>query len=701
MNKHLLLLGILILLYSPVHAKNLLDEIKSRPNLSEVARIIQGDQLLPTLMERQGYTAFIPTNEALKKYQGPKDRRLIQYHLVNLPYMVQEMPDELNTELSGNPRVYVSRLRSGNTPIKGWEDYHYFINNAKIIDANHVAQNEEGIKQVLHIVDQVIVPTIAKAASNTTIPAGFITPDAQKLLLKPQLYGLVDDYSISEFENRVSNLDLLDVFNISGKNTFFIPVNQALNFVMRTDKELIDKQVIHGHVVPGHVLFTRTVENSNIQYESLAFTDNLKVFISVENVSNSDNQETTYYVKSNTIASDISHNKGTVLARITKENIPVKNGVVHLIDRPLMVVASSIISYLQEKRGQLSTFYTLIREHYGDMTNQLVVEQDLTLFAPSNEAFKMVNKERLNQVIANQDRLGKLLKLHVVKRRLTTDEIVDRSTREAETLSNRRKLYFAVNEPNALVPVVSLEGAGVNATITTPNIAAKNGVIHIIDRILGIPSQTVYEKLASDPMLSSTFSLSEQEGWNERLGSREEKFTLFVPSNDAWAMIHRKMPSAYKKLFMGDFAYHVRYILERHMIVGQDLSLDDLVALTSNSTVRRGYHEERLEMTRGKIYFQARVRASFGESSSSNETDTEMDLEDSSDSEYYVEWNGIKARVIRPDVECVNGVVHVIDSVLMMNRDVTVSGSTVPMVTGLATLIATFFTVAFARVLHH
>lgn len=68
-------------------------------------------------------------------------------------------------------------------------------------------------------------------------------------------------------------------------------------------------------------------------------------------------------------------------------------------------------------------------------------------------------------------------------------------------MSNRRKLYFAVNEPSALVPVVSLEGAGVNATITTPNIAAENGVIHIINRILGIPSQTVYEKLASDPML--------------------------------------------------------------------------------------------------------------------------------------------------------------------------------------------------------
>lgn len=62
---------------------------------------------------------------------------------------------------------------------------------------------------------------------------------------------------------------------------------------MRTDKELIDKQVIHGHVVPERVLFTRTVENQNEQYESLAFTDNLKVFVSMENVSNEANESMT------------------------------------------------------------------------------------------------------------------------------------------------------------------------------------------------------------------------------------------------------------------------------------------------------------------------------------------------------------------------------------------------------------------------
>ena len=54
---------------------------------------------------------------------------------------------------------------------------------------------------------------------------------------------------------------------------------------------MIDKQVIHGHIVPEKAIFTRTFENTDEQYESYAFTDNLKVFISMENVSNSDSAD--------------------------------------------------------------------------------------------------------------------------------------------------------------------------------------------------------------------------------------------------------------------------------------------------------------------------------------------------------------------------------------------------------------------------
>lgn len=53
------------------------------------------------------------------------------------------------------------------------------------------------------------------------------------------------------------------------------------------------------------------------------------------------------YVKSNTVVGDSKHSTGVVLAEIVRANIPVKNGVVHLIHRPLMVVDTTVKQFLE------------------------------------------------------------------------------------------------------------------------------------------------------------------------------------------------------------------------------------------------------------------------------------------------------------------------------------------------------------------
>ena len=61
------------------------------------------------------------------------------------------------------------------------------------------------------------------------------------------------------------------------------------------------------------------------------------------------NAEDSIVVRSNTIVGDRSHNRGMVVAKIVKGNIPVQNGVVHLIDKPLMIVARSLYEYIMVK----------------------------------------------------------------------------------------------------------------------------------------------------------------------------------------------------------------------------------------------------------------------------------------------------------------------------------------------------------------
>lgn len=56
------------------------------------------------------------------------------------------------------------------------------------------------------------------------------------------------------------------------------------------------------------------------------------------------------YVKSNTVIGDAKHTAGVVMAEIVLGNIPVKNGVVHLIHRPLMIVDTTVAKFLEVRK---------------------------------------------------------------------------------------------------------------------------------------------------------------------------------------------------------------------------------------------------------------------------------------------------------------------------------------------------------------
>ncbi|GFQ87058.1 fasciclin-1, partial [Trichonephila clavata] len=61
---------------------------------------------------------------------------------------------------------------------------------------------------------------------------------------------------------------------------------------------------------------------------------------------------------------------------------------------------------------------------------------------------------------------------------------------------------------------LTVDGVGVKAAAVQADIGAVDGMVHIIDRLLGMPYQTVYLKLASDPDLKVTYELAEQDDWD-------------------------------------------------------------------------------------------------------------------------------------------------------------------------------------------
>ena len=48
---------------------------------------------------------------------------------------------------------------------------------------------------------------------------------------------------------------------------------------------------------------------------------------------------------------------------------------------------------------------------------------------------------------------------------------------------------------------MTVSARGINATVVEKDIGTINGVIHVIDRVLGVPYQTIYERLSTDPQM--------------------------------------------------------------------------------------------------------------------------------------------------------------------------------------------------------
>jgi uncharacterized surface protein with fasciclin (FAS1) repeats len=99
-----------------------------------------------------------------------------------------------------------------------------------------------------------------------------------------------------------------------------------------------------------------------------------------------------------------------------------------------------------------------------------------TVFAPTDAAFAKVPPDLLNSLLANPQQLRAVLTYHVVPGRVTAADVVRLQTARTVQGENVR-----INAAGGTVRIN-------DATVTTADVAASNGVIHIIDTVLLPPS---------------------------------------------------------------------------------------------------------------------------------------------------------------------------------------------------------------------
>ena len=132
------------------------------------------------------------------------------------------------------------------------------------------------------------------------------------------------------------------------------------------------------------------------------------------------------------------------------------------------------------------------------LTETLMQEGPLTVFAPSDEAFAKIPQETLDALLADTDALTKVLTYHVVPGAVKSSEIADGTslpTIEGEDVA------FSVADGTVKVN---------DATVTSADIEASNGIIHVIDTVLMPPSMGAETaEVAASEAVTATEAMSD------------------------------------------------------------------------------------------------------------------------------------------------------------------------------------------------
>ncbi|MGL5061971.1 MAG: fasciclin domain-containing protein [Microcoleus sp.] len=121
------------------------------------------------------------------------------------------------------------------------------------------------------------------------------------------------------------------------------------------------------------------------------------------------------------------------------------------------------------KAGSFTTLVAAVKA--AGLVDTLTGVGPFTVFAPTDEAFTKLPEGTVDALLKDIPKLKKILTYHVVSGKVMAADVV--------------KLTSATTVEGSTVKIDASKGVKVNdSTVTTADVAADNGVIHIIDTVL-------------------------------------------------------------------------------------------------------------------------------------------------------------------------------------------------------------------------
>ncbi|MBG6187633.1 fasciclin domain-containing protein [Flavobacterium sp. CAN_S2] len=262
----------------------------------------------------------------------------------------------------------------------------------------------------------------------------------------------------------------------------------------------------------------------------------------------------------------------------------------------------------------------------ADLATTLKGAGPYTVFAPTNDAFTAflattpyatindVPKEALTQILLNHVVTGA-----VKSTDLTTGYI---KTLAKGTASTSNNLSMYVNTTAG----VKLNGV---ATVTTADIMASNGVVHIVDKVIDLP--TIVTHAAANSNFSTLVSVLNRSGQPNFITalSATGPFTVFAPTNAAFTALNTELAPGG---IAGVSAANLTKVLQYHVVSPANVLAASLTEGQVVTPILTPAQTFTIQLTGGAKIKDANNRIS---------------------------------NIIITDVQCSNGVIHAIDKVLL------------------------------------
>ena len=167
------------------------------------------------------------------------------------------------------------------------------------------------------------------------------------------------------------------------------------------------------------------------------------------------------------------------LASITSANNMASNGVIHVIDNVMLppTPKGDVTANIVDTAVAAGTFTTLLTALETAGLVEALSDPDgvLTVFAPTDAAFDLIDANQLSALLADTEALTSLLTTHVIAGS-TVDSVTAYSLNgtNVETLSGNT-VGITIENGKLLIQ---------GATVISSDIYTTNGIIHVIDRVI-------------------------------------------------------------------------------------------------------------------------------------------------------------------------------------------------------------------------